>query len=260
MAAHLKASRTQSQDRRIIQPRTGLEGLAEETMVRMTRGPDTDVVQVAPLPPDFERVSYKRYIYNVWQFTVQGTNGDILFIVNKEYQRCFALQRFFSLASGSFFAYMVNMSGVVVMSFERLLRLQGGVKGCFCCCLGQEMRIEAPLGRQIAYITEDWTLCGTSLTIYDAMGTRVFKVIGPTFPPYFKGTDSPVVFQVKTKAGNTMGEIRVAKSISVSFPVDLDVYIKGCLIGCAILVALMFDMRGCALNCWQSTRSVRRYP
>ncbi|XP_064454604.1 phospholipid scramblase 1-like [Ornithodoros turicata] len=213
----------------------------------MCRGPDPVVGVGRP----FEGESHRAYTYNVWQMTVQGANSNLLFLVNKEYQQCRYLQPCFSLASGSFIAYMVNMSGVVVMSFERLLRLQSGFKGCFCCCLRQEMRFEAPLGRRIAYITEDWTQCGTSLTMYDALGRRVFKIIGPTFPPYFMGSDTPVMFQVKTKAGNIMSEIRVATTISVSFPVDLDVYIKGCLIGCAILVAFMFNKRGCAFNFWQ---------
>ncbi|XP_064454605.1 phospholipid scramblase 1-like [Ornithodoros turicata] len=215
MAARQRRSRTQSPGRRIIQPRTGLEGLAQETMVWMRRGP--------------------------------------------EYQQCEVVQRCFSLASGSFTAYMVNMNGVVAMTFERLLRLQGGAKGCFCCCLGQEMRIEAPLGRQIASISEDWTIVGTSLTMYDGKGIRVLTVTGPIFPPYFQGSSSTVVFEVKTMAGNTVGEIRIAQMTSVSFPINLDVYIKGCLIGCAILVEFMFDMRGWALNCWQFMRGSRRY-
>ncbi|XP_064454686.1 phospholipid scramblase 1-like [Ornithodoros turicata] len=150
---------------------------------------------------------------------------------------------------------MCQMDGAVVMVFQRLLRLQGGVKGCFCCCLGQEMKIGVPVRREIASISEDWTIWDTSLTIYDAKGRPILKVIGPTLPSYWSGVISTEVFKVKTLAGTVVGEIWAEQQIlRVTFPVNLDVHIKGCLIGCTILVAFMFDFRGFAKNCHQVVR------
>ncbi|XP_064487399.1 phospholipid scramblase 3-like isoform X2 [Ornithodoros turicata] len=139
----------------------------------------------------------------------------------------------------------------VVMVFERPVRLQGGLKGCFCCCLGQNMEIEGPPGRRIASISEDCNIWGTSLTIRDAKGVAALKVIGPTLPPYICCTNE-AVFQVLTMAGTSVGVIRTNGRAIVSFPVNLDVYLKGCLIACSVLISYMFSKETCTFDffCW----------
>ncbi|XP_064454688.1 phospholipid scramblase 1-like [Ornithodoros turicata] len=123
------------------------------------------------------------------------------------------------------------------------------------------MKIEAPLGRKIASISEDWITLGTSLTIYDVKGKPALKVTGSILPSYYSGMVATEVFKVKTMAGTVVGEIRSAlEVISVSFPINLDVHIKGCLIGCAILVAFMFDFRGCGYNWGQVLRTYSHAP
>ncbi|XP_064455287.1 phospholipid scramblase 1-like isoform X2 [Ornithodoros turicata] len=221
-----------------MQRKTGLEALAGENRVRLwfDAGPGAK----EPRPGTF---------------TQENSMYDLA--------PCLIVQGCFGLSSSSFTAYLCQMDGTVVMSFQRLLRLQGGVKGCFCCCLGQEMTIQAHLGREIASISEDWTILGTSLTIYDVKGKPILKIIGAILPSYWSGLFTAEVFQVQTMAGTVVGEIRaslVDKVISVSFPINLDVHIKGCLIGCAILVAFMFDFRGCAFNCGQIVRLSVRHP
>ncbi|XP_064487402.1 phospholipid scramblase 4-like [Ornithodoros turicata] len=123
----------------------------------------------------------------------------------------------------------------LVMVFHRPVRLQSGLKGCFCCCLAQEMEIEGPPGRRIAFISEDCSIWGTSLTIRDARGTAALKLIGPALPDYFNYRNV-TVFKVQTMAGTTVAEIRTNGVATVFFPISLDVYIKGCLIASSILI------------------------
>ncbi|XP_064461344.1 uncharacterized protein LOC135371210 isoform X3 [Ornithodoros turicata] len=117
--------------------------------------------------------------YRNWKLLVRDSrNMDLFYVWRAKLRRTDTCGFIFGPASECFTAYMTQMDNVVVMCFERPLRLQSGLKGFFCCCLGQ----------------------------------------------------------VQTMAGSVIGEIRIEESISVYFPVNLDVYIKGCLIGCATLV------------------------
>ncbi|XP_064459850.1 uncharacterized protein LOC135370088 isoform X2 [Ornithodoros turicata] len=137
-----------------------------------------------------------------WIYTVLDAGNRDLFGVYNGTEDCAGCCRscVFGPVSASFTAYM-KQSNIVdslpVMSFERPLRLQSGLKGFFCCCLGQ----------------------------------------------------------VQTMTGTLVGEIRLAGSkeelISLSFPVNLDVHIKGSLIGCAILAAFMFRLEGFTYTCCQ---------
>ncbi|XP_064454687.1 phospholipid scramblase 1-like [Ornithodoros turicata] len=232
-----------------MEQKTGLEGLAEENQVWLQFDPGFGADE--PHGGSFWK-QFDPYVYPSWLFNVQGSKNNGLLFVRKDFTPHPLLQDCFGLASTSFTASMCQMDGAVVMVFQRLLRLQGGVKGCFCCCLGQEMTIGVPVRREIASISEDWTIWDTSLTIYDAKGIPMLKVTGPTLPSYWSGVISTEVFKVKTVAGTVVGEIWAEHDIiRVTFPVNLDVHIKGCLIGCAILVAFMFDFRGCAKNCDQ---------
>ncbi|XP_064455089.1 phospholipid scramblase 2-like [Ornithodoros turicata] len=254
MKAQQERSQTQLQGGPISRGKTGIEGLKQESKVVLcfVSGPG-DTRTYTGFNADYENY-YKIYTYPAWMFTVQGSNNNPLFIVNKESEPCEMVQDCFSLASGSFTARMVDTKGTATMSFQRLLRLQGGLKGCFCCCLGQEMTIGIPDGRQIASISENWTIFNTSLTIYDAKGRSVLRVIGPALPSYYWGLMSPAVFKVKTVAGTVVGQITVSRVINVSFPVNLDVHIKGCLIGCAILVkcCTTTEEKWDGLSCFQT--------
>ncbi|XP_064459427.1 phospholipid scramblase 1-like isoform X2 [Ornithodoros turicata] len=185
-----------------------------------------------------------------WIYTVRDLGNRVLFSVYNAVHDCCrcCCNCVYGPGSAPFTAYMKqsnNVDGVVLMSFERPLRLQSGLKGLFCGCLGQELKIEAPPGRRIASILEDYNTWGTSLTIYDAKGKPALKVIGPTLPPYFMCAERPTVFKVYTMTGTLVGQIifeeqygEIGSRLSVSFPANLDVLIKGSVIGCALLVLL----------------------
>ncbi|XP_064459618.1 phospholipid scramblase 3-like isoform X3 [Ornithodoros turicata] len=157
-------------------------------------------------------------------------------------------KKFFVQGSSSNFLFYLQEDGLEVMVFRRLLRLQSGLRGCFCGCLGQEMDIEDPSCRRIATVAEDFTFWGTSFTIGDARGRETLKVVGPPLLPYCRNK-TRAVFQVKTMGGTSVGGIWIEGQISISFPSNLDIHLKGCLIGCAILIWYMFDPEGCILYC-----------
>ncbi|XP_064460207.1 phospholipid scramblase 2-like isoform X2 [Ornithodoros turicata] len=192
---------------------------------------------------------------SAWRFIVQDSRNNDLFTVYKACHKC--EEGLIGLSSASFTACMKRMDSVVVMKFERPLRLQSGLKGYFCCCLGQEMEIEAPPGRRISSISEDYNILGTSLTIYDAKGKAALKILGSTSPPFLCLAKFPTVLKVQTLPGTVVGEIRIEEFITISFHPNLDVYIKGCLIGCAILVRFMFYVDGCASGCFQLLKLTR---
>ncbi|XP_064459291.1 phospholipid scramblase 3-like [Ornithodoros turicata] len=144
----------------------------------------------------------------------------------------------------------------LAMVFRRPMRLQSGVKGCCCGCLGQEMQVETPDGTTIASIVEDNTTWGTSLTIRDASGMPILKVIGPALPPYCccncccKCCYALATFKVKSMAGTPLGEIKTDgyHYVDLSFPTDLDVHLKSTLIGCGFLIWCMFHPDGCIMH------------
>ncbi|XP_064459617.1 uncharacterized protein LOC135369941 isoform X2 [Ornithodoros turicata] len=160
------------------------------------------------------------------KFFVQGSSSNFLFYLQEVFMPC---SDCYGTANRPFTMYMLSADGLEVMVFRRLLRLQSGLRGCFCGCLGQEMDIEDPSCRRIATVAEDFTFWGTSFTIGDARGRETLKV--------------------KTMGGTSVGGIWIEGQISISFPSNLDIHLKGCLIGCAILIWYMFDPEGCILYC-----------
>ncbi|XP_064460242.1 phospholipid scramblase 3-like [Ornithodoros turicata] len=187
-------------------------------------------------------------------FTVRCSTNPNLFSLQKESVSLLCLVLPFGPANQPFDMLMSQQDAggkpSQVMVFRRPLRLQSGLKGCFCGCLGQEMKIETPAGTTVASISEDNTRWRTSLTIRDARKQPILKVSGPALPPYCSCMKSPAVFKVKSMAGSPLGEIRTDgyNFVDVSFPTDLDVLLKGSLIGCGILVRHMFDPDGCIVH------------
>ncbi|XP_064454689.1 uncharacterized protein LOC135365976 [Ornithodoros turicata] len=120
-----------------MEPNTGLEGLAQENQVWLCFVPGPNAMEASSGPGYSFSNRYNVYAYPSWQFRVQGSKNNDLFFVMKDITPCLVVQGCFGLASSSFTAFLCQMNGTSVMSFQRLLRLQGGVKGCFCCCLGQ---------------------------------------------------------------------------------------------------------------------------
>ncbi|XP_064472493.1 phospholipid scramblase 2-like isoform X2 [Ornithodoros turicata] len=229
MSGQGQPSSTQPQEPGLIPERTGLESLAPLNVVTIIP------VRHAMLPLSSALVRKPRFIVkDYWKHDLFRLN-----VVNIS-----SCDHCFGSANRPFTMSMSQQDGCV-MAFHRPLRLQSGIKGCFCGCLGQEMEIEAPPGRRIAFISEDFSMWGTSFTITDARGNAMFKVLGPVLSTSCLSKASPDILQVTTMGGFPVGEIWIGEQITVSFLVNLDVQLKGCLIACGMLAVFMFDRDWC---------------
>ncbi|XP_064462291.1 phospholipid scramblase 2-like [Ornithodoros turicata] len=143
-----------------------------------------------------------------------------------------------------------------VMRFIRPYRWQSNFRGCFCCCFLQELEVQAPPDNTIGFVFEECSLCRTSFSICDRTGVQVMRVQGPCFTQSCSCCPT-VTFQVLTLGNNRIGTVAkepathkkktavYADMISVSFPHDLDVHAKACLIACAMLIDYMFFEEDC---------------
>ncbi|XP_064457560.1 phospholipid scramblase 3-like [Ornithodoros turicata] len=130
------------------------------------------------------------------------------------------------------------------MIFHRPLRCQSGIRGCFLSCLAQELEVEIPPGQTVGFVYEQRDLWDTSFTICDRAEKPVFKIMGDCMCPRCFLEDT--WFEVITLNDVRIGTIGVTfhqlhyRFLFVTFPRDLDVHLKGCLIGCGILMRYMF--------------------
>ncbi|XP_064460601.1 uncharacterized protein LOC135370720 isoform X2 [Ornithodoros turicata] len=169
-----------------------------------------------------------------WVYSVQDTRNKDLFSVYNEDEAGLCPTCVFGPGSAPFTAYMKQsdrLNRLPMMVFERPLRLQSGLKGLFCCCLGQEMKIDAPLEEELPLfqkIIMCWVPPSPFMTPKES---PALKVIGPTLPQYCPCATRPSILKVQTMTGTLVGEIIIegkrADCISISFPENLDILIKG---------------------------------
>ncbi|XP_064468734.1 phospholipid scramblase 2-like [Ornithodoros turicata] len=146
--------------------------------------------------------------------------------------------------------FVVDTQGRVVIRLVRPLRCQSTLIGC-CCCLLQEMQVEAPPDELIGSVYEECSACQPAFRIYDTSGNLVLRVLGPRITASCPW-QMDVRYQILTLNGSEIGVISKvwggllkemftdADTFSLTFPFDLDVRIKACLLGCAILIDYMF--------------------
>ncbi|XP_064460604.1 uncharacterized protein LOC135370720 isoform X5 [Ornithodoros turicata] len=87
-----------------------------------------------------------------WVYSVQDTRNKDLFSVYNEDEAGLCPTCVFGPGSAPFTAYMKQsdrLNRLPMMVFERPLRLQSGLKGLFCCCLGQVQTMTGTLVGEI---------------------------------------------------------------------------------------------------------------
>lgn len=151
-------------------------------------------------------------------------------------------------ANRCFEMHVLDIQSTEVMKFIRPLRCTSCP--CWCCCL-QQVEVQAPPGNTIGFVIEDWTLCCPAYSICDRTAKPVIRVQGP-FCTQSCVFCCDVKFKIVTLKGNEIGVISKqwsglikeaftdADNFGVSFPVDLDVHVKACLIACTVLIDYMF--------------------
>ncbi|XP_013380673.1 phospholipid scramblase 1 [Lingula anatina] len=119
----------------------------------------------------------------------------------------------------------------------------------FPCCL-QKVTVEAPVGQVIGYVKQSWSVCVPKFAICNAEGDTVLRIEGPCVPCSACGD---VIFDVKSADGeHQVGQVSKqwsglvkelftdADNFGVSFPMDLDVKMKACMLGAVFLIDFMF--------------------
>lgn len=112
------------------------------------------------------------------------------------------------------------------------------------------MEVMAPPGSPIGYLVQEWSILYPKFRVENAAHETVLRIEGPACR---WRCCSDVVFQVLSKDGlHQVGKITKqwsgllkeaftdADNFGVSFPMDLDVSIKGVLVGAAFLIDFMF--------------------
>merc|ERR1711892_164863 len=136
--------------------------------------------------------------------------------------------------------------GMEVIHLTRPLRCQ---TCCFPCCL-QEMEVSSPPGTIIGTIEQQWTMIYPKFVIKDQTGNPVLKIEGPLCPISCCGdvdfkvvsvqTGSEVGLITKQWSGIAKEAFTDADNFGISFPLDLDVKVKGTLLGALFLIDFMY--------------------
>ncbi|XP_049518939.1 phospholipid scramblase 2 [Dermacentor silvarum] len=136
---------------------------------------------------------------------------------------------------------------VAVMHFVRPLRC---VHCCYCCCL-QEMQVQAPPGKVVASVVQKWSMCYPTFVVNDRNQRRVLDIVGPLCTASIP-CKCDVDFEVRSTNGVVIGKITKqwsglarelftdADTFGVTFPLDLDVHVKGALIAATMLIDYLF--------------------
>ncbi|CAN0522871.1 unnamed protein product [Rangifer tarandus platyrhynchus] len=145
-----------------------------------------------------------------------------------------------------------DLKGQEVITLKRPLRCSSC---CFPCCL-QQVKICAPPGIPIGYVTQTWHPCLPKFTIQNENKKDVLRIIGPYFACKFCGN---IEFKIKSLDGkNVLGKIskqftKIMREIfthystfGIQFPADIDVKMKAVILGMCFLLDFMFyENNGC---------------
>lgn len=135
--------------------------------------------------------------------------------------------------------------GQQVMRFHRPLACKSC---CFPCCL-QTMEIMSPPGTPIGVVIQEWSILKPHFIIKNANDEIMLRIKGPfwTCRCY-----ADVKFKVYSVSGTEIGKISKqwsgaakelltdADNFNVTFPADLDVKMKACLLGALFLIDMMY--------------------
>lgn len=140
-----------------------------------------------------------------------------------------------------------DMADRTIIHLHRPLRC---TSCCFPCCL-QILEVSSPPGTPIGTVEQEWSCCVPLYRVKDADGSTVFKIEGPICTYSCFGSD--VEFKVLSADGITqVGKISKqwsgllkeaftdADIFGINFPMDLDVRMKGVLLGACMLIDFNF--------------------
>ncbi|XP_070392380.1 phospholipid scramblase 2-like [Dermacentor albipictus] len=183
------------------------------------------------------------------RYTAKNSAGQFMFSI-KEDSGCCA--RYCCGPRRCFVMDVLDYKNDAVMRFVRYLRC---TQCWFFCCL-QVMEVQAPPGTLIGHVRQRWSICHPTYGIYDRNENRVLDIVGPictTSIPCKCNVD----FEVRSANGAAIGKITKKWSglikefytdidnFGVTFPMDLDVHMKGALIAATMLIDYTFYEKTC---------------
>ncbi|XP_029437244.1 phospholipid scramblase 2-like [Rhinatrema bivittatum] len=189
------------------------------------------VVQIPGMPPGLEYLlQINQIIIQQKYFTTQSSKTYE--ILNSAGQRIFLGKQDLGCCGPS--------SNVMIMDNSDMEVIQM-LRPCKCTC-SYEAEIHSPPGTIIGYATVNWHAYVTSLSISNASKETVLLIVGPGFQTNIFGD---VNFEVKSRdETQTVGQItRDKERFIVQFPLDLDVKIKVVLLGAAIFLDNLVEMK-----------------
>lgn len=149
----------------------------------------------------------------------------------------------------SFEMRVVDNMNQDIMLIKRPLRCTGS---CWCCeCMRQYMEVECPPGEPIGYIKADCSCCFPSFSILTSDMQQVLKVKAPCGgygcinccnPKYkvedLQGVEVGVI--QKKWSGLAKELFTQADNFGITFPMDLDVKVKGTLLAALFMIDFIY--------------------
>ncbi|XP_072266231.1 phospholipid scramblase 2-like [Pyxicephalus adspersus] len=197
-------------------------------------------------PPGLEYLSMVRALIGYEsnnKYEIKNSMGQKVYFAAEQNDCC---TRNFCGPARSFVMTIVDNSGREVIRLSRPYRCSAC---CFPCCL-QKLQVEAPPGTVIGYVKQKWHPCLPKFTIQNEKEEDVLKICGPCVPC---SCCSDVNFELKSlDETSVVGKISKqwsgfvkesftdADNFGVQFPMDLDVKMKGVVLGACFLIVSIY--------------------
>ncbi|XP_064642485.1 phospholipid scramblase 1-like [Lineus longissimus] len=223
---------------------------------------------LAGCPPGLEHLMDTDQLIILQQLSVDKSvrweNSNKYKICNSSQQQLFtATEESDACSRITFGAHRGFMMGITDSTGKEVIRVARPMKCCaHCCCCAQdtlcahEIRVESPPGQLAAYIKQIKTWCDPEFRVLDFNHHTIFSIKGPPYCCIMQKICCPehISFRIKSPEGQEVGKIckqwaglseifSDADSLSVSFPLDLDVRLKAGLLGSLFLLDFMFFER-----------------
>ncbi|XP_062908892.1 phospholipid scramblase 2-like isoform X1 [Mobula hypostoma] len=153
------------------------------------------------------------------------------------------------ICCGSNRAFIIKILDNVGQTVMHLVRPLGCGSCCCPCCLHQ-MEVQAPPGKAIGYIVQEWHPFIPKMSVLNERRETVLKIRGPCLTMSCFGDvnfevvspdEATVVGKISKQWSGLVREYFAdTDNFGIQFPIDLDVKIKAVLLGASIFVDFMY--------------------
>lgn len=184
------------------------------------------------------------------RYQVKNSIGQQIYFAAEESDTC---MRQCCGPSRGFVMHITDNMGQEVIRVNREFKCCAGWNCCAgmnCCAM--EITVEAPVGEVIGSIKQECSFCAPTYGVYDKDGNRILGIEGPVCFCQAICCPTDIDFNISGGDGTNVGKISKqwtgyfketftqADNFGVNFPRDLDVRIKGTLLGAVFLIDFMY--------------------